>query len=460
MPAAPFVSLWPDPESLGTLTDLYELTMMAGYAAEGMAEIPATFELFVRNLPQNRAYLVFAGLEQAIEGLLRLRFSEEQVNWLRAHPSFSGIDDGWFDHLRSLRFAGDVWAIPEGTVAFPGEPLVRVEAPIEQAQWVETFLINAIAYPTMVASKAARVIEAASGRSVVEFGARRGHGPMAPLLAARSAYIAGFDGTSHVEAARRLGIPAVGTMAHSWVQSFGDECAAFEAFSRHFGGTATMLVDTYETLGGVRRAAAIEPPIQGVRLDSGDLLQLSRGARAILDASDRAGVRIVASGDLDEWAIARLVQNDAPIDVFGVGTEVITSRDAPSIGMVYKLVAIDGEGRIKLSKDKASVPLAKQVFRRRDERGLLLGDLVARCDETHPGEPLLAQVVRDGSLVRGMPRLDVIRAHRAEQVAALPEGMRELDPVPLAPVSMSDALRLEAERLRRSLSGDDRSRAT
>ena len=451
MPEPPPVSLWPDPEALGTLTDLYELTMMAGYAAEGVAGVPATFELFVRKLPANRAYLVFAGLEQAVEGLRRLRFSQEQVEWIRGHPSFSGIDDGWFDHLRSLRFTGDIWAVPEGTVVFPGEPLIRVEAPIEQAQWVETFLINAIAYPTMVASKAARVVGAAAGRSVVEFGARRGHGPMAPFLAARSAYLSGFDGTSHVEAARRLGIPAVGTMAHSWVQSFVDERAAFEAFSRHFGGNATLLVDTYDTLEGVRRASAIEPPVQGVRLDSGDLLGLSKGARAILDASDRSGVRIVASGDLDEWEIDRLVRGGAPIDVFGVGTELITSRDVPSIGMVYKLVAVDGEGRIKLSKDKASVPLAKQVFRRRDDQGRFLGDLVARSDEPSPGEPLLSPVLRGGRLTCDWPSLDAIRSRCAEQLAMLPGSMRRLDPEPVVPVSISDALCLEADRLRRSM---------
>jgi nicotinate phosphoribosyltransferase len=451
MPADPPVSLWPDPEALGTLTDLYEVTMMAGYEAEGMADIPATFELFVRKLPPNRAYLVVSGLEQAIDGLLRLRFSEEQITWLRAHPTFSRINDRWFDRLRTLRFRGDVWAIPEGTVVFPGEPLVRVEATLEQAQWIETFLINALAYPTMVSSKASRVIAAASGRSVVEFGARRGHGPMAPFMAARSAYIAGFDGTSHVEAARRLGIPAVGTMAHSWIQSFEHEQAAFDAFSRHFGGAATMLVDTYDTLEGVQRAISVEPPVQGIRLDSGNLLELSNAARAILDSARRHEVRIVASGDLDEWKVDELVRGGAPIDVFGVGTELITSRDAPSIAMVYKLVEVSGEGRIKLSPDKVSVPMAKQVFRRRDDQGRFSGDLVAQADEVQDGEPLLLPVVQGGRLLGPMAGLDALRARCREQIASLPETLRGIDASPVYPVQVSDLLRDEAVRLERRL---------
>jgi nicotinate phosphoribosyltransferase len=447
MPADPPVSLWPDPEALGTLTDLYELTMMAGYEAEGMADLPATFELFVRTLPKDRAYLVVSGLEQAIDGLLRLRFSEEQVAWLRAHPSFSHIKDAWFDRLRSLRFRGDLWAIPEGTVVFPGEPLVRVEATLEQAQWIETFLINACAYPTMVASKASRIIQVAGGRSVVEFGARRGHGPMAPFLAARSAYLAGFSGTSHVEAARRLGIPAIGTMAHSWIQSFEDEQASFEAFSRHFGAQSTMLVDTYDTLEGVRRAATIEPPAAGVRLDSGDLLELSRGARAILDAHDRTQTRIFASGDLDEWTIDRLVRAGAPIDAFGVGTELITSRDAPSIAMVYKIVALAGEGRLKLSADKVSIPLGKQVFRSRDGQGRFAGDRVTRFDESAEGEPLLTPILRGGELVQPLPGLDAIRSRCADQVATLPDALLGLDAQADYPVVFSDSLKDEAARI-------------
>ncbi|MEW4570503.1 nicotinate phosphoribosyltransferase [Tautonia sp. JC769] len=447
MPGTPPISLWPDPDAIGTLTDLYELTMMAGYAAEGMAETPATFELFVRKLPANRSYLVFAGLEQAIDGLLSMRFGDEQVAWLRKHPTFQHVDPSWFDRLRSLRFTGDVWAAPEGSVVFPNEPLVRVEAPLEQAQWIETFLINACAYPTMVASKASRIIHVAGGRSVVEFGARRGHGPMAPLLAARSAYLAGFSGTSHVEAARRLGIPAIGTMAHSWIQSFEDELASFRAFGRHFGAQSTMLVDTYDTLEGVRRAASIEPAVAGVRLDSGDLLALSREARSILDAHDRPRTRIFASGDLDEWAIDRLVRAGAPIDAFGVGTELITSRDAPSLAMVYKIVAYDGTGRLKLSPDKVSIPLAKQVFRSRDGQGRFAGDRVTRFDEPAEGEPLLIPVLRGGELVDPLPGLDAIRSRCADQIASLPDALLTLDAQGDYPVDFSSSLTDEADRI-------------
>ncbi len=320
------------------MTDLYQLTMMAGYAETGMDRRRAVFEMFVRRLPQGRAYLVFAGLEQAIGDLLRLAFSREQVELIRRWPAFEKVDPSFFDALPSLRFEGDVWAVPEGTVVFANEPLVRVEATLPQAQWVETFLLASIGYPTLVASKAARVVEAAAGRPVFDFGARRGQGPQAGMLAARSAYLAGCDGTSHVEAARRLGIPCVGTMAHSWVQAFGSESDAFAAFARVFPRASTMLVDTYDTEEGVRRAAAIEPPVSAIRIDSGDLGELAIEARAILDALGRSGVEVVASGDLDERTIAHLVASGAPIDAFGVGTELIVSRDAPALSLVYKLV--------------------------------------------------------------------------------------------------------------------------
>ena len=325
--------------------------------------------------------------------------------------------------------------MPEGTIVFPGETLLRVEAPLAQAQWVETFLIASLNYPTLVASKAARIVEAAAGRPCVDFGARRGHGPQAGLLAARAAYLAGFDGTSHVEAARLLGIPPVGTMAHSWVQAFGDEVAAFSTFARVFPDNSTLLVDTYDTLEGVRHAAAIEPPIQAVRIDSGDLGALAKEARVILDAAGRRETTILASGDLDEWKIAELVGQGAPIDVFGIGTELITSRDAPALSMVYKLVALDGVGRVKLSPGKRTYPLAKQVFRRTDGQGRFVGDFVTRWDESADGEPLLVQVVSEGQLVGELPTLAAIRDRCRLQVAALPDALRGPDATGLYPLS-------------------------
>jgi nicotinate phosphoribosyltransferase len=443
----PPISLWPDPDALGPVTDLYELTMMVGYLASGMAAKRASFELFVRKLPPNRAYLVFAGLEQAIGDLLRLAFSPEQIENLRRWPMFRGLDPSLLDALGRLRFEGDIWAVPEGTVVFPGETLLRVTAPLPQAQWVETYLIASIAYPTLVASKAARIVGVAGGRPLQEFGARRGHGPHVGFLAARAAYIAGFAGTSHAEAARRLGIPASGTMAHSWVQSFPDEQAAFAEFTRVFGARSTLLVDTYDTLEGVRHAAAIEPPIPAIRIDSGDLEDLTRQARAILDERGRQAVKIMVSGDLDEDRIERLVASGAPVDGFGVGTELITSRDAPALAMVYKLVELDGEGKYKLSPAKKTYPMAKQVFRRRDADGRFAGDHVTRADESAEGEPLLVPIVRGGKLVQPLPSLEDIRARCRDQLASLPARLLPLDAQPDYPITYSDALEADARKL-------------
>jgi nicotinate phosphoribosyltransferase len=429
------------------VTDLYQLTMMAGYFASGMAEKRASFEIFVRKLPPRRSYLVFAGLEQAIGDLLSLAFAPDQIEGLRAFPSFRGVDPAFFQMLATLRFEGDVWSIPEGTVVFPGETLLRVTAPLPQAQWVETFLLASLSYTTLVASKAARIVTAARGRRLLEFGARRGHGPHSGLLAARAAYIAGFDATSHAEAARVLGIPASGTMAHSWIQSFDSEEAAYTAYARAFPGSTTLLVDTYDTLEGVRMAAAIEPPVQAIRLDSGDLESLSKAARAILDEHGRSEVEIVASCDLDEYNIARLLAASAPIDAFGVGTELITSRDAPALSMVYKLVEIDGHGRFKLSPGKKSYPMAKQVYRRCDSAGKFRGDLVARADESAEGEPLLVHLVKAGRLVAPLPSLSTIRDRCANQLAQLPDGLKELESTSAYPISYSDHLEADAQRL-------------
>jgi nicotinate phosphoribosyltransferase len=443
----PPVSLWPDPNSLGPVTDLYQITMMAGYHASGMADTPSTFELFVRRLPDHRAYLVFAGLEQALGDLMRLRFSEEQVDWLSGLPAFRSVEAGFFDWLAALRFTGDVWSAPEGAIVFPNEPIVRVEAPLAQAQWIETFLIASLNYPTLVASKASRIIESARGRPVYDFGARRGHGPQAGLLAARASYLAGCAGTSCVEAARRLGIPVVGTMAHAWVQAFGDETEAFEAYARVFPESTTLLVDTYDTPEGVRRAAAMEPPPRAVRLDSGDLTDLAFEARAILDEANRRGVEIIASGDLDEFRIAELIARGAPIDAFGVGTEMITSRDAPALSMVYKLVALDGQGRVKRSAGKRTYPLGKQVWRRSDEWGRFEADQVTRFDETGDGVPLLRPVLKAGSLASPLPSLGAIREHSRTERSALPDRLRGVNARPGYPVGYSDALEDEARRL-------------
>ena len=434
------ISLWPDPAALGSVTDLYELTMMAGYHAAGIADHPATFELFVRKLPPGRAYLVFAGLEQVLGDLARLAFSPEQVASLRGSPAFARVSPAFFDWIGSLRFRCDVHAVAEGTVVFPGETIVRVEGPLAQAQWIETLLIASLNYPTLVASKAARIVEAARGRTCIDFGARRGHGPHAGFLAARAAYIAGFVGTSYVEAARRLGIPAVGSMAHAWVQAFSSEAEAFAIYARTFPESAALLVDTYDTREGVRSAARIEPPVKAIRIDSGDFAALSFEARRILDAAGRGSVSIMVSGDLEERRIAELLEAGAPIDAFGVGTELITSRDAPALPMVYKLTELNGRGRVKKSPGKRTYPLGKQVWRRRDGIGRFAGDHVTRSDETADGEPLLKKVMAGGEIVGGLPSIEAIRQHARDQVAALPVALRGVDAKGAYPITYSEAL--------------------
>ncbi len=441
------VSLWPDPDALGTVTDLYQLTMMAGYAAAGIDQSDATFELFVRKLPPNRSYMIFAGLEQAVGTLLGLRFSDEQVEGIRHWPVFSAIDPTWFDSLKQFRFTGDVWSVPEGSVVFANEPLLRVTAPLAQAQLVETILLASLGYPTLVASKASRIVEAARGRSVVDFGARRGHGPQAGFLNARASYLAGFSATSHVEAARRLQIPAVGTMAHAWVQSFGDEPTAFATFARLFPRATTLLVDTYDIEQGVRNAAAIEPAIQAIRIDSGDLVAASKSARAILDSLDRTGVKILVSNDLDENKIAELLDAGAPIDAFGVGTELITSRDAPAISMVYKLVELDGVGRIKKSAGKRTYPMAKQVYRSTTSAGKFAGDRVTRADESADGTSLLVPVIQSGRLVGNLPGLDAIKEYCRAQRESLPDRFRQIEADTSYPLDYSEALEAEAVKL-------------
>jgi nicotinate phosphoribosyltransferase len=421
--------------------------MMVGYYASGMVGEKACFEMFVRKMPPGRAYLVFAGLEQAIGDLLRLKFDPEQIDEIRRWPAFRHVDPAIMDKLAQTRFEGDVYAVPEGTVVFAGETLLQVEAPLPQAQWVETLLLASIAYPTLVASKAARVVSVARGRSLFEFGARRGHGPLAGLLAARSAMIAGFAGTSHVEAARRLGVPAVGTMAHSWIESFPTEAQAYSTFARTFPGNVTLLVDTFDTLAGVRLAASIEPPINAIRIDSGDLGALAKEARAILDQNGRSGVKIVVSSDLDEYHIHELLSSGAPIDGFGVGTELITSRDAPALSLVYKLVELDGVGKFKLSPGKKSYPMAKQVYRRRDRSDRFCGDHITRADETAEGEPLLVPILRAGRQVTDLPSLEKIENHCRNQLAALPDRLLALDAKPDYPITYSDALEADARRL-------------
>lgn len=425
-------------------TDLYQLTMMAGYVGAQQAG-PNTFELFVRELPENRAYLVAAGIEQALDYLENLRFTPAEIAWLRETPALRGVPARFFDEfLPSFSFTGEVWAVDEGEVVFNHEPLLRVTAPPAEAQLVETALLAFVTFQTSVASKTSRVIDAAQGRSVIEFGSRRAHGLEAARHAARAAYIAGCSGTSNVEAGWRYGIPVFGTMAHSWVMSFEREVDAFREYIRQFGEATTLLIDTYDTVAAARAIVTAGLRPAAVRLDSGDLAGLARSVRAILDAGGLGATRIFASGDLDEYRIQDLLQRQAPIDAFGVGTSISTVKDAPALGGVYKLVETTRQGvptpTLKLSTGKRTYPGRKQVWRVSD-RGVATHDVLGLADEQVPGaRPLLQRVMRRGRRVAEPPGLDEIRQWCRSRIEQLPAAVRALDAREGLPVKISPGL--------------------
>jgi nicotinate phosphoribosyltransferase len=440
------------PRSPALATDLYELTMAAAYFANRVTD-NATFELFVRQLPANRNYLIAAGLEQALDYLQALQFSAEDVDYLKRHPVFRSVPAQYFAFLRDLHFTGEVWAIPEGTPVFQNEPLLRVTAPIVEAQIVETFLLATVNFQTMIASKASRVVSAAAGRDVIEFGSRRAHGTEAAMYAARAAYIGGCAGTSNVEAGLRFAVPTSGTIAHSWVMSFDDELAAFQRYMAVFPHAATLLIDTYDTVAAARKIVAAGLRPQAVRLDSGDLGELSRAVRRVLDEGGLQATRIFASGDLDEWRVAALVGAGAPIDAVGVGTRLATSFDEPAVGGVYKLVELEGKdgarGKVKTSPGKATFPGRKQVWRRSDASGAYAADLIAAADEAAPpdSEPLLSSVMHAGACLQPPPPLAEARERCRVLVGRLPAALKKLETAPAYRVDFSDRLRRERERL-------------
>jgi nicotinate phosphoribosyltransferase len=426
------------------LIDQYEITMARSFHRLGMNE-PSIFELFVRKLPPNRDWLLACGIGPTLRLISEMRFGAREREYLAG----LGCGDEFIDYLAGLRFSGDVEAMTEGTIAFPNEPLVRVTAPRIEAQLLETLLLNQINFQTMIATKAARVVLAANGDgdSVVDFSPRRDHGVDAAMKAARATAIAGLGGTSNVAAAMRYGLRPVGTMAHSYVLSFGSEQEAFECFMRENPDNAVLLVDTYDTLEGVRRAIAASErtgiSLTGIRLDSGDLAALAREARALLDEAGLVDTRIVASGDLEEHKIAELCREGVPIDVWGVGTELGTSRDSPVVNGVYKIVAdLRGEawrGVAKRSAAKQTLPGAKQVFRRFSD-GTMVEDVVATAEEELEGEPLLVPAMRDGEIVLA-ETLEEMRARTARSLAALPVELRSKGPKPRYPVRHSERLR-------------------
>ena len=424
-------------------TDLYQLSMAAAYVAGGVPR-RASFELFIRKMPKRRGYLIAAGLEQALEYLSSLRFDADDIDFLRSLPMFQGAPADFFEELARLRFTGNVSAAPEGTLIFANEPLLRVEAPIMEAQLAETYLLSTVLFQTMIASKAARVAGAASGRPVVDFGTRRAHGPQAGVLAARAAHIGGCVGTSNVEAGRRFNIPVFGTMAHSFVLASRSEKEAFEQFMRVFPDNASLLVDTYNIREGVQNALSMGHGVKSVRIDSGDLQHESRSVREQLNAARRPDIKIIASGDLNECRIHELIQNEAPIDIFGVGTELTTSRDEPSLSGVYKLISYERDGRTvpaaKTSAGKRTYPYPKQVYRQSGSDGMFMRDVIALVDEKHKGEPLLEKVMVNGERIHPPPPLESARNRAAEQLERLPRRYKCLQNAPEYPALFSKKL--------------------
>ncbi len=440
-------------DSMSLLTDFYELTMCAGYFEDERREI-ANFDLFIRRLPLNRAYFVFAGLEQVLLFLNQLKFSEQQINYLTKQ----GLNEEFLDYLQDFRFTGEVWAIQEGTIVFPDEPLIRVSAPVIEAQLVETFLLNTVNLQTMLVTKASRVVTAAKDRPIIEFGLRRTQGTDAGMKAARCSYIAGCNGTSNVLAGMKYGIPLFGTMAHSYVMFFDREIDSFRAFAKAFPNTSTFLVDTYDDLAGAENAAIVanEMEKQGhrlhaVRLDSGDLVALSKKVRAILDKRGLDYVKIFASGDLDEYKVDQLIRRGAKIDSFGVGTRMSTSYDRPYVDVVYKLSGKVEDNffvpAMKLSKDKITLPGTKQIFRQKNKKGMCNKDIIGLKDEQVDGEPLLAKVMENGNLTYDLPTLEEIRNNCLRNLSQLPNKFKKLRNAPKYPVELSPKLKKTKKEL-------------
>jgi nicotinate phosphoribosyltransferase len=433
-------------------TDFYELTMMAGYYTAGISS-SATFELYVRDLPPHRSFLIAAGLEQALAYLEGLHFDAAEIAHVRGLPNLERVPAAFFDdYLPRFRFTGEVWAVEEGTPVFPPEPLLRITAPMPEAQLVETAVLAHIGFQTSVASRTARVIEAAAGRPVVDFGARRAHGLDAGLLAARAAFLAGCDATSNVDAGRRFGIPVSGTMAHSWVMTFSDEMTAFRTYVEVFGEDTVLLIDTYDTEQAARAIVASGLRPRAVRLDSGDLIAVSRRVRAILDAGGLRDTAIFVSSDLHEERIAEIVAAGAPIDGFGVGGALSTVSDAPALGAIYKLVEIERDGLrvpiMKLSPGKQSYPGRKQVWRR-IEHGVASDDTIELDERPGPdgARPLLERVMANGRRTSAAPPLTALRARCQARIAELPAPVRSVRGAVPYPVRLGAGVRETIDHL-------------
>lgn len=426
------------------LTDLYQLTMLQAYY-ENQQEEAAVFEFFARRLPDNRGFLLAAGLEQVLDYLEHLRFGERDIEWIESSRFFG---EEFARKMEHFRFTGDVHAMPEGSVFFPDEPILRVTAPLPEAQLVESRIINFLHFQSLIASKAARCVLAAPGSLLVDFGMRRAHGAEAALLAARAAYIAGFNGTSNVLAGADFGIPVFGTMAHSFVEIHDTETEAFENFAHSQPGNVVLLIDTYDTEEGARKVVELAPRLQeqgisvrGVRLDSGDLADHAFKVRRILDQGGCPDISIFCSGSLDEFVLKDMMDRGAPADGFGIGTRLDTSKDASSMDCAYKLTEYAGIPRRKQSEGKATLPGRKQVYRQFDSNGRMSGDVLTVEGDHRDGEPLIQHMMKDGRRVRAAESLEAVRARVAETLARLPDGLRGMKPAETYPVTVSPVLR-------------------
>ncbi|UVT18755.1 MAG: nicotinate phosphoribosyltransferase [Nitrospira sp.] len=442
------------PSTSVLLTDLYELTMAQAYLEQGMDK-PAVFELFVRKLPAHRNFLVAAGLEQVLDYLSTLRVTQEELAWLDQSGQCSRR---FLHYLEALRFTGDVEAMPEGTLFFPPEPILRIVASLPLAQLVESRVINLLNFQTMVASKAARSVLAAEGKPLIDFGLRRAHGAEAGLLAARASYVAGFAGTATVLAGMAFGIPLYGTMAHSFVQAHEVEVDAFEHYAQAQPENVVLLIDTYDTEAAAHKVVSLAPmlkgkgiTVKGVRLDSGDLADHAQKVRRILDEGGLAHVQILASGNLDEYRVRDFVQSGAPIDSLAVGTAMTTSSDAPSLDCAYKLQEYAGRPCRKRSEGKATWPGRKQVYRYYSGNGRLTHDFLTTHDDQLSGEPLLQPVMKEGRPLAASPGLAEVRRHAATQLEQLPESLRALEMVSAYDVRISSALQSLAQAVDRNI---------
>ncbi len=432
-------------QRLALLTDLYQLTMAACYFDQDMHE-EATFSLFIRKYPEGRGYFVAAGLVEALEYLTTLRFTEADLAYLDSTGMFQ---TKFLDYLKGVRFTGEVHALPEGSIFFKDEPILEVSAPILEAQLAETFIINAVSFQTLIASKASRSVHAAQGRPLVDFSLRRTHGADAGLKVARASYLAGFLGTSNVLAGKRYDIPIFGTMAHSYITSFEQEINSFRVFSRVFPRSTTLLIDTYDNLSGAKNAVKVAKEMESrgerlefVRLDSGDMAAISKEVRQILDDHGLDYVRILASGGFDEFKITRLIEAGCRIDSFAVGTKMGVSADAPYFDIAYKLVKYADRPVMKLSTGKVTLVDQKQVWRFADEKGRLSRDVISLRDEkVAGGTPLLQQVMHDGKISSPQPSLQEARRFFQEQFALLPEDYKDLKEPPRYPVELSPGLK-------------------